>query len=46
MAWFPIVLTDDEQRIVNAERESHPEAMSLTAIFVFRRQSLCELVFQ
>ena len=26
MAWFPIVLTDDEQRIVNAERESHPEA--------------------
>src|SRR6202051_4147652 len=26
MAWFPIVLTDDEQRIVHAERESHPEA--------------------
>src|SRR5271169_6207696 len=26
MAWFPIALTDDEQRIVNAERESHPEA--------------------
>ena len=26
MAWFPIVLTDDEQRIVKAERESHPEA--------------------
>jgi hypothetical protein len=26
MAWFCIALTDDEQRIVNAERESHPEA--------------------
>jgi transposase len=26
MAWFPIALTDDEQRIVNAERESHPDA--------------------
>ena len=26
MAWFRVVLTDDEQRIVNAERESHPEA--------------------
>lgn len=26
MAWFPIALTDDEQLIVNAERESHPEA--------------------
>jgi transposase len=26
MARFPIALTDDEQRIVNAERESHPEA--------------------
>jgi len=26
MAWFLIALTDDEQRIVNAERESHPEA--------------------
>lgn len=26
MAWFPIALTDDEQRIVNAEREAHPEA--------------------
>ncbi len=26
MAWFPIALTDDEQRIVVAERESHPEA--------------------
>lgn len=26
MAWFPIAWTDDEQRIVNAERESHPEA--------------------
>jgi transposase len=26
MAWFPIALTDDEQRIVNAERDSHPEA--------------------
>lgn len=26
MAWFPIVLTDDEQRIVNAERDGHPEA--------------------
>jgi transposase len=25
MARFPIVLTDDEQRIVTAERESHPE---------------------
>ena len=26
MAWFPIALTDDEQRIVTAERESHPDA--------------------
>jgi transposase len=26
MAWFHIALSDDEQRIVNAERESHPEA--------------------
>jgi len=26
MAWFPLALTDDEQRIVNAERESHPES--------------------
>ena len=26
MAWFPIVLSDDEQGIVNAERELHPEA--------------------
>jgi transposase len=26
MAWFHIALTDDEQRIVNAERESHPQA--------------------
>ena len=26
MAWFPIALTDDEQLIVNAERELHPEA--------------------
>ena len=26
MAWFAIALTHDEQRIVNAERESHPEA--------------------
>jgi transposase len=26
MAWFPITLTDDEQRIVNDERESHPES--------------------
>ena len=26
MAWFPIALTDDEQRIVNAERDVHPEA--------------------
>lgn len=26
MAWFAIALTDDEQRIVNAERESHSEA--------------------
>src|SRR5262245_3529072 len=26
MAWFRIALTDDEQRIVNAERESHPDA--------------------
>ena len=25
MAWFTIALTDDEQRIVNAERESHPD---------------------
>lgn len=26
MAWFKITLTDDEQRIVNAERDSHPDA--------------------
>jgi transposase len=26
MAWFPIALTDDEQRIVTLERESHPDA--------------------
>jgi transposase len=26
MAWFPIALTDDEQRVVNAERDVHPEA--------------------
>src|SRR5947209_5640635 len=26
MARFPIALTDDEQRIVTAEREAHPEA--------------------
>lgn len=26
MAWFPVALTDDEQRIVNAERDSHPES--------------------
>lgn len=26
MAWFLIALTDDEQRIVVAERESHPDA--------------------
>lgn len=26
MAWFPIALTDAEQRIVNDERESHPQA--------------------
>jgi transposase len=25
MAWFPIALTDDEQRIVNAQRDSHPD---------------------
>ena len=25
MAWFPIALTDDEQRIVNIERDSHPD---------------------
>ena len=25
MAWFLIALTDDEQRIVNAEREAHPD---------------------
>src|SRR5436190_18967992 len=24
MAWLKIALTDDEQRIVNAERDSHP----------------------
>ncbi|WP_020469393.1 hypothetical protein [Zavarzinella formosa] len=28
MVWFPISLTGDEQQIVNAEREFHPEAMS------------------
>ena len=26
MAWFTIALTDDEQRVVNAERDSHPDA--------------------
>lgn len=26
MAWFPIALTDDEQRVVNAERDTHPDA--------------------
>jgi transposase len=26
MAWFPIALTNDVQRLVNAERETHPEA--------------------
>lgn len=26
MAWFPIVLTHDEQKIVDAERDSHPDA--------------------
>ena len=26
MSWFPIALTDDEQRIVNAERDAHPDA--------------------
>lgn len=26
MAWFTITLTDDEQRVVNAERDSHPDA--------------------
>jgi transposase len=25
MAWFPIVLSADEQQVVNAERDSHPE---------------------
>ena len=25
MAWFPIALTDDEQRVVNIERDSHPD---------------------
>ena len=24
MAWFRIALTEDEQRVVNEERESHP----------------------
>lgn len=26
MAWFRITLTDDEQVVVNAERDAHPEA--------------------
>ncbi len=26
MAWYRVQLTDDEQRLVNAERESHPAA--------------------
>ncbi len=26
MAWFPIALTEDEQRVVNAERDAHPDA--------------------
>jgi transposase len=26
MAWLKIALTDDEQRIVNAERDAHPDA--------------------
>jgi transposase len=25
MSWFRVELTEDEQRVVNAERESHPE---------------------
>jgi transposase len=25
MSWFPIALTADEQRIVNAERDAHPD---------------------
>ena len=25
MAWFPIALTDDEQRVVNTERDAHPD---------------------
>src|SRR3954453_7122055 len=26
MAWFPIALNEDEQRVVNDERDSHPDA--------------------
>src|SRR4051812_24252429 len=26
MAWFQITLADDEQRVVNAERDAHPDA--------------------
>ena len=25
MPWFTIALTDDEQRVVNAERDTHPD---------------------
>src|SRR5438105_15783001 len=25
MAWLKVVLTDEEQRVVNAERDSHPD---------------------
>ena len=26
MAWFKVTLSDDEQRVVNAERDTHPDA--------------------
>ena len=32
MAWFAITLTDDEQRVVNAERDSHPDAVAARAV--------------
>lgn len=34
MAWFRVNLTDDEQRIVNDERESHPDQLVRRKMFV------------
>jgi transposase len=34
MAWYRIALTEDEQRVVNTERDSHPEAHVRRKMFV------------